>query len=617
MPGLIAAFGDPAAERTVRDAARPLLRRPWHAAQTFSSAPDELALAFVGERGGLAREPAAGAVVALDGELVLDDRVCSGPDAARRLAELYSGPSPPDEPPDGSFSACVWNPADRSLRLIADRVGHRPIYVAPRGDGYLVASELKALPAAGLEPELDVAAAAELLAYEYVLGDRTLLEGVRLVPPASVLTLRRGRRETLTEWWRYRLDPDDSEPEETLVDEFARLLRQSVHRRVDPSTALSLSGGLDSRAIATALLTDFPETLAVTYGAPGSEDLVLGTKTAESAGLRHRRLPLEPGYLARGAEATVWLAEGHVRCLHSHHLELARLREEEHVHSLLIGFLGDGLVRGGDFPVPEGGEPALAAQLHSLLVAVPDETLDALVTPSFAASLHGLARESLARHLALEEGTPPARRRQFVWRHEARRKVVPGALLFADDLAARDPFADRDLIDFCRRMPDRARLHGRLQAAYLRRFPDLARIRSPKYGIAPARAAGWEQLALRLVAERRRGRSFLDRTLGPRWWADRRGIGDYATDLRRSGADLLAILLEPRTLERGQVREAGVRRLVDDLLRGRARHTRPLGLLLTLELFQRLFVDGEPPVAIEDGPDADARYETGVSGPGR
>ena len=36
-----------------------------------------------------------------------------------------------------------------------------------------------------------------------------------------------------------------------------------------------------------------------------------------------------------------------------------------------------------------------------------------------------------------------------------------------------------------------------------------------------------------------------------------------------------------------------MRKLVDDTLSGRARYTKPLGALLTFELFQRQFVDGE------------------------
>jgi hypothetical protein len=73
-----------------------------------------------------------------------------------------------------------------------------------------------------------------------------------------------------------------------------------------------------------------------------------------------------------------------------------------------------------------------------------------------------------------------------------------------------------------------------------------------------------------------------------------RGDGAYAADLRAAGGELLSVLLEPRTLARGQIREQAVRRLVAETLSGRAAHTKALGMLLTLELFQRQFLDGEP-----------------------
>ena len=593
MPGLIAVLGDRTPEATVRRAAEPLLRRPGQSLELLASPADGVALGFVGSHGGLARDPASGLLVALDGELVLDDAMISGGEAARRLAERYADPQAPAEPPDGEFAACVWDPRGRTLRLVADRLSHRPIYVARRGGSTLVASELKAFVAAGLTPELDLAAAADLLTYEFLLGERTLLDGVRLVPPGSTLTLRAGGGESLETWWSYRLEPEDTESESALVEEFARLLRQSVRRRVGPDTALALSGGVDSRAIASVLGDEAPDTLTASYGAPGSEDLVLGARVARAAGLRHLALPLERGYLARGAAETVWLTEGHIRCLHAHHLVLRGLRERSGVGAVLIGFLGDGLVRGGNIPVPEGGEPALAAQLGAMLTVVPPEVVAELLAPGFGASLAGVAQASFAELLTKEQGTAVARRRQFIWRHETRRKIVPGALLFADDLAARDPFADSDLIEFCRRLPDWARVGGHLERAYLRRHPRLARIRSPKEGVAPGLRGRREALALRLVHERRALRALADRRLGPRWSAGRSGIGDYATDLRLAGADLLGILLEPRTLARGQVREAAVRTLVDDALSGRRRHTKELGLLLTLELFQRQFIDGD------------------------
>ncbi|MEO8290888.1 MAG: asparagine synthase-related protein, partial [Gaiellaceae bacterium] len=197
------------------------------------------------------------------------------------------------------------------------------------------------------------------------------------------------------------------------------------------------------------------------------------------------------------------------------------------------------------------------------------------------------------RLLDAEEGMPLERARQVTFNGQSR-KIWPGAELFADDLGPRDPYDDHALVDTLRRMPEHLRVTGAIQKAYLRRFPELAAVANTRDEIPPGLGGRRRQAAELRVRARRSLRSRVDSTLGPRWWPVRAGLGDYASDLRRPGGpELLGILLEARTLARGQVREEAVRRMVDETLVGRGRHTQPLGVLLTLELFQRQFVDGD------------------------
>jgi hypothetical protein len=137
-------------------------------------------------------------------------------------------------------------------------------------------------------------------------------------------------------------------------------------------------------------------------------------------------------------------------------------------------------------------------------------------------------------------------------------------------------------------------VEGALQRAYLRATPGVSHIRNPDDGLAPGVTGRRKELARLSVGIRRRATGHLEgaaRRLGVQ---PRRGVGDYAADLRRQGgALLLGILLEPRTLERGQLRPEPVRRMIDATLGGRRPFTHVLGLLVTLELFQRQFLDGE------------------------
>jgi hypothetical protein len=223
---------------------------------------------------------------------------------------------------------------------------------------------------------------------------------------------------------------------------------------------------------------------------------------------------------------------------------------------------------------------------------------EAVLQPAFAATLRGRSRDSLSRLLADEEGDRPARSLQYLFRQTARRKILPGAQLFVDDIAPRDPYDDHDLIEFCRRMPLTARRAGSLQRAYISGFGALGTFPSPKDGVPPVLTGVRRRAAVAGVRVRTALQERVDARAGVAWRPDGRGIGDYATDLRSAGAELLGLLLERRTLDRGQLREDAVRRLVRETLAGRARNTRVLGMLLTLELFQRQFLEGERPQVV-------------------
>jgi asparagine synthetase B (glutamine-hydrolysing) len=591
MSGLLVAARTAEPGATVRRAGQPLLRRPWQRLDVVETEDGEAALGFAGERGGVARDPVTGVAAALDGEFFTTRGVESGPEGAATIVRLYLEGGATFAPPDGCFAAAVWDPRDHSLALVADRFGQRPLYFARQGHGVLAAGELKAIVAAGLEPKLDLDTWAQIFAYEHALGGHTAFEGVRLVRGSTTVIVPSVGDERVHERFRYRIEPEPGEERE-LVLELGRLLTEAVVRRLDDGTGLSLSGGLDSRCLAAVLREVAPDTLAITFGAPDSEDVHTGTQIATRARLPHRTVLLEPGYIARGARDAIWLAEGHVRCFHAHTLALRGLRSSEHLTALLDGAGGDAVLRTtGVPPEPAQGasEQQLALALHRASArCIPDALLDRVFTPRFAAELRGRALSSLACYFAEEEGNWIGRVKQFRLRHTMARMVWPSAELYADELAPRDPFKDAEFVEFCRRVPDALRIDGNLEIAYLRQFPALARVRSPKDGLPPALTGLRRKLAARVVRVRRRGRWLQSRRhrLG-------RGIGDYTTDLATGGRELLDILLEPRTIDRGQVREDVVRSLIDDLMRGKAGTTRVLGELLTFELFQRQFLEGE------------------------
>jgi asparagine synthetase B (glutamine-hydrolysing) len=588
MPGLIVTTGEEAEPRA-RRGADAIRREPWERV-TILAGDGRVALGFAGEHGGVARDAATGCLGAFDGELLgPDGPAASGDGAADELVTAFAREGTAFTPPEGVYAAAFWRPRDRLLFLLTSKPTGRPLFLAATAQGVTAGGELKALVAAGLHPVLDWQAWAELLAYEHTLDGRTPLEGARSLPAGTTMEITGDGRRSERRYWRYRVEDSVEAPERELVEELAHHVQAAVRSRIDSSTALALSGGLDSRCLAVALPGDGWSGLAATFGAPGSEDLLLGAEVARQIGFRHRTLPFEPGYLAGGAAEVVWQAEGCKRCFHTRQLTLRALRREEGVGALLIGFSGDDVLRMSLPPEAGPGESDFLRAVHRARArCITDELLPQVLAPSLAEGLTGAAEQGLARSLGNEEGDRYARFSQF--RFYA---ADPGPAIVADHFAIRDPLADDRLVEFSRRLPYRLRLGGTLERALLRRSPEVAAVRSPKDGLPPA-ATGWRERTARVEergrrAVRSRARRLLGRTLVP----DSRGVGDYAADLRGESAHLLDLLLEERTLQRGQLNEEGVRRLVAETLGGKRSHARALGMLLTLELFQRQFLEGE------------------------
>jgi asparagine synthetase B (glutamine-hydrolysing) len=582
MPGLIVVRsrrGD-AAERA-RTAAKPVLRRPWETFELWRAADGETAVAFAGEQGGLFVSEATGCVAAIDGEVFVGGILTSGAAAAAAVLRAYERG---DElgAAEGAYAAVVWDPRTGSVIAATDRYSSRPLYIASEGETTLVAGELKAIPPVfPRRCRLDLDAVAAFLAYEHLFPRQAHLDGVEVLPPATTATIT-ASGVTRKRRWRYELGPEPLRDEREWVEEFGRRLDSAVLRRLDAATAVTISGGLDSRCVALSMLRQGLRGPAVSYGASGSGDLSIGADVARIAGFAHRSLRLEPGYIAHWAAEAAWLYEGRFRALACHHLSLCALRDDG-VRSILIGFSGDDVLRDD----PRGGPtvvdaPFIRSTHARRATCIDDALLEKLAKPAFSDALRGRAEAALGRELQDDVGPPSARISQLRFRN------TQAPTLFADHFPARDPFADYELVDFARTIPVELRRHGRLQRLFLQTHPELAQLPTT-YHRAPPRAR-----SLRVEVSARLGT--LRHRLRPEAAAIS-GVGSYAADLRGESRSLLGLLVDRRTLDRGQLDPMAARSLVDRTLAGKVSDMRVIGVLLTLELFQRRFVDGDGAVA--------------------
>jgi asparagine synthase (glutamine-hydrolysing) len=172
---------------------------------------------------------------------------------------------------NGMFAFAVWDPRKRRLFAARDRYGVKPLYYVIQSGVFAFASEIKAL----LEhPSVNVQvcdeALAEYFTFQNNLGDQTLFQDVKLLPPGTTLTLDLSDNPVprIEKYWDFRFDPDDSLDPVEAEEELYRLFRQGVSRQLvsDVPVGSYLSGGMDSGSITAVAATEIDRIHTFTGG---------------------------------------------------------------------------------------------------------------------------------------------------------------------------------------------------------------------------------------------------------------------------------------------------------------------------------------------------------------
>jgi len=187
----------------------------------------------------------------------------------------------------GMFAFAVWDAREAKLFVARDRFGEKPLFLRQQGGALYFASEIKALLAlAAPRPAVDESAVWDYLAFRYVPGPKTLLHGIRKLPPGTCGTWRAGR------WTerRYWSAPDkapvparvpgievqfapSARSEQDMVGEFLRRLDEAVELQMvsDVPFGAFLSGGLDSSTIVALMTRHNAKVKTFSVGFGGSE----------------------------------------------------------------------------------------------------------------------------------------------------------------------------------------------------------------------------------------------------------------------------------------------------------------------------------------------------------
>lgn len=150
---------------------------------------------------------------------------------------------------NGIFALAIWDREAGELFLARDRLGVKPLYHAQRGQRLYFASEVKSLlPALG-RLEMDRSVLSEYLTFLWVPEPETMFAGVSKLPAGHWARFAGGRLR-IQQWWDLEFAPDERD-ETAWAPEVRDAVGQAVRRQMVADVPLGafLSGGIDSSAI--------------------------------------------------------------------------------------------------------------------------------------------------------------------------------------------------------------------------------------------------------------------------------------------------------------------------------------------------------------------------------
>ncbi|HEX2116895.1 MAG TPA: asparagine synthase (glutamine-hydrolyzing) [Alphaproteobacteria bacterium] len=209
----------------------------------------------------------------------------------------------------GMFAFALWDRETRTISLVRDRLGIKPVYYLASESLFACGSELKAFRVCpGCSATLDRNALAAYLRVGYVPQPYSIYREIRKLPPGTILSLAPGKMPEIEPFWdaravavngyaKWRNPPDEGEA----VERLDALLRDAVRRRMVADVPLGafLSGGIDSSTVVALMQAESNRsvrTFSIGFHEQGYDEAAHAKAVAAHLGTDHTELYVEPGH---------------------------------------------------------------------------------------------------------------------------------------------------------------------------------------------------------------------------------------------------------------------------------------------------------------------------------
>ena len=491
---------------------------------------------------------------------------------------------------NGRFQGFLIDRSRGMSMLFNDRYGMHRVYWHESREAFYFAAEAKAILAVRSELRcVDLRGLGELVSCGCVLENRTLFQGVHLLPSGSAWVFRRGSLERKGIYFEPKEWEDQSQldPEtyyQQLRDVFSRNLPR--YFRGPERIGMSLTGGLDSRMIMAWLKASPGSLPCYTFGDGDGirqcRDVIIGQRVAQACGQPHEIIPVGREFFLRYpyyAERSAYLTDGYLDQAYSPDLYL---NEKSRVIApvRMTGNYGSEVLRQSVAFKPRKFSPGL-----------------------FRSEFYSYIEDAEKTYAHVLRGHPVsfAVFRQAAWHH------YPLLSIEQTQLSVRSPFIDNDLVRTVFRVPksELATNQACLRLItdgdnVLRQIPTDRGLNGRRNGLLGAASRGLLEFLFRAEYAYDSGMpqwlARIDHFFAPlhlerlflgwhkfhhfRVWY-RGALSGYVKEM----------LLDPRTLSRPYIEPRQVEAIVNGHLKGNRNYTGEIQKLLTLELLHRVVLN--------------------------
>jgi len=200
---------------------------------------------------------------------------------------------------NGMFAIAIHDARERSLHLIRDRMGKKPLWISQLSDGTLFfASEVRALMLARPDRTLRTDMIAEVMQYGYINSPNSAFNEIHQVPPASVISWRDGKTTTAA-YWTADFETKVTIPYEEALETTKKLIEEAVSRRLISERPLGsfLSGGYDSTVVTAymaKLMKEKVQTYSIGFHSEAFNEAHHAKQVANYLGTNHHEEILNP-----------------------------------------------------------------------------------------------------------------------------------------------------------------------------------------------------------------------------------------------------------------------------------------------------------------------------------